>query len=185
MRRVISLLLLLSLVALASSAANAQDINSQCGHEETSRDCIDELILKRAPISDQELRTEWLKQKKLDSHGRILKMDFPGAFSTCTRRKHVALTFDDGPSRYTRKVLDTLAEEGVVGTFFVLGTRLDSSGRSLVRRMVDEGHTVGSHAFSHENLLYLSDDAIIDELETTERALSRAGCNFHVYGRLS
>jgi peptidoglycan/xylan/chitin deacetylase (PgdA/CDA1 family) len=62
----------------------------------------------------------------------------------------VALTFDDGPDPvYTPAVLDLLATLGVQATFFCVGYRVDRHP-DLVRRMVREGHGVGSHSHSHE-----------------------------------
>ena len=61
----------------------------------------------------------------------------------------VALTFDDGPDPvHTPLVLDRLRDLGIIGTFFLVG----SSARAnpdLVRRIVDEGHAVGSHSATH------------------------------------
>ena len=57
---------------------------------------------------------------------------------------YVALTFDDGPSRHTERLLDGLAERGVQATFFLLGSRLEGS-EALVQRMKGEGHQIGNH----------------------------------------
>ncbi len=61
----------------------------------------------------------------------------------------IALTFDDGPDPvYTPQVLDVLAEHGVVATFFLVGT---SARRhpAMVKRIMGEGHRIGSHSWSH------------------------------------
>lgn len=61
----------------------------------------------------------------------------------------MALTFDDGPDpRFTPAVLDLLAEHGVAATFFLVGRRAVEHP-ALVRRMLREGHAVGSHSWSH------------------------------------
>jgi peptidoglycan/xylan/chitin deacetylase (PgdA/CDA1 family) len=61
----------------------------------------------------------------------------------------VYLTFDDGPSRLTGKVLDILKEEEVKATFFVLG---EQSGmyKDAIRRIDAEGHALGNHSYNHE-----------------------------------
>ena len=60
-----------------------------------------------------------------------------------------ALTFDDGPDpACTPRVLDALAELGVPATFFVIGTKAQRHPE-LVRRMLAEGHRVGSHSHTH------------------------------------
>ena len=66
--------------------------------------------------------------------------------------KQIALTFDDGPSEYTEPLLDLLAEEGVKATFFCVGQKVREFP-DLVRRAEEEGHLVGTHSWSHRNLL--------------------------------
>jgi peptidoglycan/xylan/chitin deacetylase (PgdA/CDA1 family) len=63
--------------------------------------------------------------------------------------KKVYLTFDDGPSTYTDDILDILAEYEVKATFFVVG-KTDSQSKKLYQRIVDEGHTLGMHSYSHQ-----------------------------------
>lgn len=61
----------------------------------------------------------------------------------------VALTFDDGPDEvYTHRVLDVLAEGDVCATFFVVGKNARSCP-DLVRRILDEGHSLASHSMTH------------------------------------
>ena len=61
----------------------------------------------------------------------------------------VYLTFDDGPSSYTNKILDILDDYGVKATFFVVG-KTDEDSRIAMKRIVNEGHTIGLHSFSHK-----------------------------------
>jgi|RhiMetdeSRZDD1v2_1073273.scaffolds.fasta_scaffold928993_2 peptidoglycan/xylan/chitin deacetylase (PgdA/CDA1 family) len=63
--------------------------------------------------------------------------------------RQVCLTFDDGPHPvHTPALLDALFEHGVRATFFVVGERA-AECPELVRRMVREGHVVGSHSYHH------------------------------------
>ncbi len=62
--------------------------------------------------------------------------------------KKVYLTFDDGPSRETEKVLDILKKKNVKATFFTIG-REDDFSKRMYRRIVKEGHTLGMHSYSH------------------------------------
>lgn len=64
------------------------------------------------------------------------------------RPKAVALTFDDGPSRYTRAILDTLRRLDAPATFFVVGNVAERRP-ALVRRMRADGMAVGNHSYSH------------------------------------
>ncbi|MCB1355718.1 MAG: polysaccharide deacetylase family protein, partial [Maritimibacter sp.] len=67
-------------------------------------------------------------------------------------RARLALTFDDGPDPvYTAQVLDILRDTGTPGAFFVVGAQVMEDPDLLVR-MVEEGHEVGSHTFSHPRM---------------------------------
>lgn len=63
-------------------------------------------------------------------------------------RKKVYLTFDDGPSQYTDEILDILKDYGVKATFFVVG-KTEKNYEAIYRRIVEEGHTLGLHSYSH------------------------------------
>ncbi|OPH59253.1 hypothetical protein BC351_20255 [Paenibacillus ferrarius] len=60
----------------------------------------------------------------------------------------VYLTFDDGPSKLTGKVLDILEKEGVKATFFALGEQAQAQP-DMVKRIVKEGHSLGNHSYNH------------------------------------
>lgn len=81
----------------------------------------------------------------------------------------VALTFDDGPSSdWTPKILDILAEKNVHATFFVVGEN-GLSRPDLLKRIVDEGHELGNHTFTHPNLADTSAETTVVELNATQR----------------
>lgn len=70
--------------------------------------------------------------------------------------KKVYLTFDDGPSIYTNDILDILSKYNVKATFFVIG-KTDEDSLASYKRIVNEGHTLGMHSYSHNyNILYNS-----------------------------
>jgi peptidoglycan/xylan/chitin deacetylase (PgdA/CDA1 family) len=58
------------------------------------------------------------------------------------------LTFDDGPTIETQKVLDVLKAENVPATFFVVGTRAKAN-RSILEQIIRDGHSVGHHSLDH------------------------------------
>lgn len=95
--------------------------------------------------------------------------------------REVVLTFDDGPiAPYTDKVLDALAAECVKATFFMLGTNV-AEAPHLVRRAYDEGHSVGTHTFSHPNLSKVPFSKAKDDIELGIAAVTEAlGKNRHV-----
>lgn len=79
--------------------------------------------------------------------------------------RKVYLTFDDGPSIYTNRILDILAEHDVKATFFVTGKGKEDYG-DVYRRIVEEGHTLGMHSYSHEyGSIYVSLWAFQQDME--------------------
>ena len=77
----------------------------------------------------------------------------------------VYLTFDDGPSENTSKILDILKERGIKATFFVIGQE-DEASKELYQRIVTEGHTLGMHSFSHKyDVIYKSLESFQEDME--------------------
>ena len=89
--------------------------------------------------------------------------------------KYVVLTFDDGPSgRYTSRLLDGLKERGARATFLLCGYRIKEYPAEA-KRIVEEGHEVGNHGYSHKNMQQLSRREIAQEILDTQ-ALLPEGC---------
>ena len=83
--------------------------------------------------------------------------------------KVLYLTFDNGyENGYTDKILDVLKKAQVTATFFVTGHYLESAP-GIAKRMVEEGHIIGNHSWSHPDMTKISDEKIIEELEKVER----------------
>ncbi|MFF5977962.1 bifunctional polysaccharide deacetylase/glycosyltransferase family 2 protein [Streptomyces olindensis] len=88
--------------------------------------------------------------------------------------KTIALTFDDGPNpTWTPEVLAILEKYDVPGTFFLVGSMV-SRYPGIVEDMVDQGHEVGIHTFTHVDLSYQSDARVRREMEQTQLALAGA-----------
>jgi len=86
----------------------------------------------------------------------------------------VALTFDDGPHpEFTPSALDILARHGVRATFFFPGLRVERLG-DLVKQVHDAGHEIGSHGYSHKNLVSLGYGGAYQELLKAQKALTTA-----------
>jgi peptidoglycan-N-acetylglucosamine deacetylase len=80
---------------------------------------------------------------------------------------HVALTFDDGPDpQSTPQFLDLLARRKITATFFLLGQMLVDAP-DVARRMVDEGHEVAIHGWTHRNHLRVPPGQVYDEMART------------------
>jgi len=87
-----------------------------------------------------------------------------------TKENVVALTFDDGPSETSAKILDILREYRVPATFFVVGEAV-AGFPEIIRRMVAEGHGVGIHAWRHQTFVGLGSSRISEEILRTEAAI--------------
>ena len=85
--------------------------------------------------------------------------------------KVVYLTFDDGPSEHTTKLLDTLDKYGVKATFFVVY----AGNTPVLKRMAETGHTVAIHSATHNYAqIYSSKDAYWKDLEITQQKIQAA-----------
>jgi len=81
----------------------------------------------------------------------------------------VALTFDDGPDPdWTPRILDVLRDRHVPATFFIVGENA-LAHPALLNRIVDEGHELGNHSYTHPNFATLSDGEARLEMNATER----------------
>mgnify|MGYP004647769645 FL=1 len=85
------------------------------------------------------------------------------------------LTFDDGPTeKMTPKILDILDEEEIPATFFVVGKHVKEHPE-LVKRAYDSGHYIANHTYSHNNnKIYQSTESFINEITSTDEAISEA-----------
>lgn len=79
-------------------------------------------------------------------------------------KKIAYLTFDDGPSKNTYKILDILEEMDIHATFFIVGSTITDDSEDSLKRMVHEGHTLGIHTYSHMcNEIYCSIERYLED----------------------
>ena len=81
-----------------------------------------------------------------------------------TGTKLIALTFDDGPGKYTERLLDELKARGLHATFFVVGQNAQHYP-ALLKRMAEEGHVIGNHTMNHKNLTKLSESEVLQQID--------------------
>lgn len=92
-------------------------------------------------------------------------------------KKIAFLTFDDGPNHeITPGVLDVLKSKGVHATFFMVGKSIGPDTADIIHRVVDEGHAIATHSFSHDyDYLYPdrnpNPDAVLEEYHKTMKEL--------------
>lgn len=88
-----------------------------------------------------------------------------------TQKPYVALSFDDGPDpRWTPRVLDALRDAGAKATFFLMGYNVDHH-RELAHRVLDEGHDIGNHTWSHQDLAFQDPASTREEIVGGHRAI--------------
>ena len=96
-----------------------------------------------------------------------------------------AITFDDGPSQETGRILDALAAAGARATFFVLGSRARACPE-MIRRIVAEGHSLGVHGDRHEPMVFRSGAWLrgaIDGARGAIREAAPAAARYGLVGR--
>lgn len=98
--------------------------------------------------------------------------------------KRIAMTFDDGPwnKAITRNVLAELADLDIPATFFVNGKAMqDNPG--LAGEIVNAGHQLGNHSFSHRRMVLMSQEDIAWEVEQTSQLIRAAGYQGEIFFR--
>ena len=137
-------------------------------------DITDKVHIEKEIINEREYK---LRYTVKDSSGneavaaiRIVNIIEPVDESQ-SNKNVIYLTFDDGPSKdITPKILDILKEENVKATFFVLN--FDSSKEALLKREVEEGHSIGIHGYSHEyKKIYQSVDTYMANINSMQKKI--------------
>ena len=119
------------------------------------------------------------KKTNTTAKGR-LPVANPDAVKLCKQAqtahvKDIYLTFDDGPSpNVTPQILSILKEYDVPATFFVLGSRAELYPE-LIRQEYEAGHYIANHGYTHNySAIYTSVQTVIDEYNSTEKAVQEA-----------
>ena len=80
--------------------------------------------------------------------------------------KKIALTFDDGPGIYTLEVLELLKKYNSKATFFCIGKNIETHPE-ILQKVIDEGHLVGNHSYSHSKFFdFYNAQKITEELHS-------------------
>lgn len=111
------------------------------------------------------------EQPDLGGRNKELIHKYNGMALGCPDKKYIYLTFDLGyEAGYTSKILDTLKENNVQGTFFVTAHYVNTAS-DLVKRMIEDGHIVGNHTVNHKSMPSLSDDELTKEIMNLHQAV--------------
>lgn len=133
-------------------------------------------VFRMLPVSQEEAVSQEPRgqgsyyAEQIENSGRKKQETLP-AGSRTEEKRQVYLTFDDGPSKNTDRILDILQEYGVKATFFVVG-KTDASSVRAYKRIVEEGHTLGMHSYSHDyQELYCSLQSFSEDLARLQEYL--------------
>lgn len=149
---------------------------SQLSHVETSAAVIlrgDGEIYRIDDVPSEGLREVTFDENKLaDYAGYVRTPRYPFIEQIGhSEQKKIALTFDDGPDpAWTPELLRFLKANDIKATFFLVGDRAQLAP-ALVKQEFDQGHTIGSHTFTHPHLDEISDRRIDLELDATQRVI--------------
>ncbi|MDR2547834.1 MAG: polysaccharide deacetylase family protein [Lachnospiraceae bacterium] len=142
---------------LAAQEAAIEEMSLSAVREFQGRERIDSSIFYTASLEES-------NRQPMGRAGELNEATLPSDGAETNIAANIYLTFDDGPSSHTGKILDILAEYDVKATFFVIG-RTDEQSLLTYRRIVDEGHTLGMHSYSHRyQEIYESVDAFAADL---------------------
>ena len=118
-------------------------------------------------LAEREKLAEMFTKNEEDLPYQSLYPDFyapEGYHASLIKDDVIYLTFDDGPSANTDRILDVLKQEEVKATFFVTG-RTNTTDLERMKRIVAEGHTIGMHSYSHNyTKRYSSVEAFLDDM---------------------
>lgn len=97
---------------------------------------------------------------------KILNFYFHGK----RKSNKISITFDDGPSKETEKILEILKKNKAKATFFIFGERI--KGREeIIQKIINEGHEIGNHSFSHKKMSFKTKKFIEEDLKKTDKEL--------------
>ncbi|KAG9251643.1 putative chitin deacetylase [Emericellopsis atlantica] len=142
------------------------------------------------PACDANIRPEGPDTKDI-ARPKVGNVPYGKGVYTCNTNGVVALTFDDGPWENTEYLLDLLAQYDAKATFFVVGRNMGKGAMNdpstpwpaLIRRMIDEGHQIGSHTWSHQKLTEITAAQFQNQMIFNEIALADLLGYFPTYMR--
>lgn len=153
-----------------STSTDSEETNSEESSEQDPQAGQDDLIEQNnPPASDAVPEVE--ENQAIES--TVETPQQPKLIDTLNKKnmwhnKTVYLTFDDGPSKLTTKVLEVLEKEEIKATFFVAGIKTDEQ-KALLKRIDSEGHAIGNHTYSHNyDYIYKNVDNFFTDLYKNE-----------------
>ncbi len=156
---VISVWMILSIVIIGFLLAKTVSLQKQINELTGASNGVDEVLA--ASDTEEEIDEGTLLLLNSDEDNLAEEGDL----------HRVYLTFDDGPSGNTDAILDVLDDYGIKATFFVNG-REDEQSLAAYKRIVDEGHTIAMHSYSHKySDVYASKEAFGEDFSRIQNLI--------------
>lgn len=172
----ITVVILIGVIALNINKDEAKQVSAKQGTELE----IEENDGRDSNSSEERLTyTSYENDINADNAREIENMLNKWNYLRTDGKKIAYLTFDDGPSiETTPKILETLRNNEIKATFFVLGSNVEKSDtqKELLKEMVKEGHAIGNHGYCHNySILYpgrvADTTAFINDMEKSENVM--------------
>lgn len=122
------------------------------------------IIYLDIPLDSLDLLVDTYSNDVNDSYINLKKRDID------MNSKVVALSFDDGPSKYTDKILNILSKHNACATFFVVGNKVPFYD-GVLNKMIKNGNEIGNHSYSHKWLNKLSENDFKNEILKAQEAI--------------
>lgn len=87
-------------------------------------------------------------------------------------QKVIALTFDDGPSKYTKQIIDLLNKYDANATFFILGNKVEIYNQTL-KYLLESGNEIGNHSYNHKWLTHVTNEELINQINNTQNIIKK------------
>lgn len=127
---------------------NEEQVVSEFNYQEER---LDEPIVPDMQILEEEIEEEVVEERKL-----------------------VALTFDDGPSRYTNELIEILNENDAHATFFLIGQNISANSDAVINAY-ESGNEIAIHTYSHTSFTNMTIEDVISEIDTTRSIIEELG----------
>lgn len=125
-----------------------------------------ELVYLDIPLNSLNLLININKTQNNDNYINIKKKNIQD------NDKIIALTFDDGPSKYTDEVLKILKENDACATFFLIGNKVEFY-KDTLQEMLKNGNEIGNHSYDHKYLTRLSESEFKEEIQKTQDVIKK------------
>ncbi|NLA85440.1 MAG: polysaccharide deacetylase family protein [Clostridiales bacterium] len=141
--------------------------NIQAGQLANRKTGVREIPFSLEPYMEAHLR-------EFRNKAQLLNQEFPDSFliSTDETKKTIALTFDDGPDdKATLEIVNILNSYEVPGTFFLIGNQINRHP-DIVQAIIDSGHKIANHSWSHKRPTDISTNEMLEEAENAWEIIS-------------